>query len=92
MATVKTIRVRQEWVRDLIKEHGSIPEIAELMELDKSTLYRWLSGEKEATPRFIGNVLLTFPIDFDEAFVAVEEVAERRRARVYTKATGRVAA
>lgn len=92
MTTVKTTRVRSEWVEELLDKYGTITEIASEMGVDKSTASRWLSGHSEASPRFIGTALMTFPVTFDEAFVAVEEYAERRRARVYNKATGRAAA
>lgn len=92
MTTVKTTRVRKEWVDQLVDQYGTYSEIATKMGVDKSTASRWLSGQSEASPRFIGTVLLTFPIEFDDAFVAVEEVAERRRVRTYTHATGRQAA
>lgn len=91
MATVKTTRVRQEWVDQLVNEHGTYTEIAEEMGIDKSTVSRWLSGNSEASPRFIGTALMTFPVTFDEAFVVVEEIAERRRVRTYNKATGKAA-
>ena len=89
MATVRTTRVRKEWVDDLLDQYGTISGIAEEMGIDKSTASRWLSGSVEASPRFIAAALMTFAIEFDEAFVVVEEIAERRRARIYTKATGR---
>lgn len=92
MTTVKTIRVRMEWVDQLYDKYKTLTEIAKEMGVDKSTASRWLSGEKEASSRFVGTALLTFPISFDEGFVAVEEVAQRRRARVYVKATGTKAA
>lgn len=88
MQTVKTTRVRSEWVAELLEEFGTISAIADEMGVDKSTASRWLSGDGEATGRFVGTVLLTFPITFDDAFVAVEEIAQRRRARVYRHATG----
>lgn len=91
MGTVKTTRVRQEYVDSLLKEYGTFTGVAEEMGVDKSTVSRWLSGRGEASPRFIGTVLMTFPVTFDDAFVVVEELAERRRARVYTKATGQAA-
>lgn len=62
--------------------------IAEKMKIDRSTASRWLKGDGEATGRFIGTVLSTWPITFDDAFVVVEERAEFRRARVYRHATG----
>lgn len=92
MTTVKTTRVRSEWVNKLVDKYGTITGIAAEMGVDKSTASRWLSGQSEASPRFIGTALLAFPTSFDEAFVVVEEVAERRRARIYNKATGRLAA
>ncbi|WP_313548990.1 helix-turn-helix transcriptional regulator [Corynebacterium sp.] len=73
----------------MLEAYGTITDLAAVMDIDKSTASRWFSGKAEASPRFIGTVLMTFPISFDDAFVAVEEVAERRRVRVYTKATGR---
>lgn len=91
MATIKTTRVRQEWVDQLLRKHGTVAEVAEAMNIDRSTAYRWLSGKSEASPRFIANALITFPITFDEAFVVVEEEAERRKARIYHRATGRAA-
>lgn len=91
MATIKTTRVREEWVDHLLEKYGTVSEVAEVMKIDRSTAYRWLSGKSEASPRFIANALFTFPITFDEAFVIVEEEAERRRARVYSRATGRAA-
>lgn len=92
MTTLKTTRVRSEWVDRLVNEYGTVSGIAAEMGVDKSTASRWLSGQSEASPRFIGTALMTFPISFDEAFVVVEEVAERRRVRIYKKATGRLAA
>ncbi|WKD60884.1 hypothetical protein CCICO_04235 [Corynebacterium ciconiae DSM 44920] len=92
MATVKTTRVRSEWVDEIIEKYGTLTGIAEVMGVGKSTASRWLSGTAEASPRCIGTVLMTFPVEFDEAFVVVEEEAERRRARVYSRATGRAAA
>lgn len=88
MATVKTTRVRPEWVAGLKDRYGTDQAIAIEMGVDKSTASRWLNGGGEATGRFIGTVLLTWPVSFDDAFVAVEEIAERRRARVYRRATG----
>lgn len=88
MHTVKTTRVRSEWVDELLKAYGTITAVAAEMDVDKSTASRWLSGEGEATGRFIGTVLLTFPVGFDDAFVVTEEVAQRRKARVYRHATG----
>lgn len=92
MLTVKTTRVRPEWVAQLREEYGTDVAIATALGVDKSTVGRWLNGAGEATPRFIGAVLLTFATSFDEAFMCVEEVAERRKARVYTRPTGRPAA
>lgn len=92
MSTVKTTRVRPEWVSDLFAKHGTLTGIANEMGVNKSTASRWLSGVSEASPRCIGTVLMTFPVDFDEAFVVVEEEAERRKARIYNRATGRIAA
>lgn len=92
MVTVKTARVRPEWVAEMRSRYGTDQAIANAMGVDKSTAGRWLNGRGEATGRFIGTVLLTWPVAFDEAFVAVEEVAERRRARVYKRATGIAAA
>lgn len=89
MATVKTTRVRSEWVDGLFSAHRTLTDIANEMGINKSTASRWLSGTSEASPRCIGTVLMTFPVTFDEAFVVVEEEAERRRARVYNRATGR---
>ncbi|MDD7587232.1 MAG: helix-turn-helix transcriptional regulator [Corynebacterium glucuronolyticum] len=91
MATVKTIRARSEWVEELLDKYGTVSAVAKEMGVDKSTVSRWLSGGKEASPRFIAATLFSFPVTFDDAFVAVEEVAERRKARVYVKATGQVA-
>lgn len=88
MNTVRTVRVRPEWVDGLRARYGTDTAIAEAMGVDKSTVGRWLNGTGEATGRFIGTVLLTWPITFDDAFAAVEEVAQRRRARVYKHATG----
>lgn len=88
MDTVKTVRVRQEWVQQLREQYGTDTAIADAMKVDKATVGRWLRGQGEATGRFIGTALLTWPIAFDEAFVVVEEVAERRKARVYKRATG----
>lgn len=92
MVTVKTTRVRPEWVSDLRSKYGTDVAIADALGVDKSTVGRWLSGAGEATPRFIGAVLLTFPVAFDDAFMCVEEIAERRKARVYIRPTGRPAA
>lgn len=89
MVTIKTTRVRPEWVDKLRDKYGTDVAIAEKLGVDKSTVGRWLKGDGEASGRFIGAVLLTFPITFDDAFVCVEEIAERRRARVYKRATGR---
>lgn len=88
MHTVKTTRVRGEWVDELLKSYGTITAVADEMGVDKSTASRWLAGEGEATGRFIGTVLLTFPVSFDDAFVVTEEIAQRRKARVYQRATG----
>lgn len=91
MTTVKTTRVRPEWVEALRDEYGTISGIAEEMGVDKSTVSRWMSGHSEASPRFIGTALITFPVAFDEAFMVVEEIAERRKARIYNRATGTAA-
>lgn len=92
MVTVKTVRVRPEWVEGLRKRYGTDQAIADAMGVNKSTASRWLRGDGEAPHRFIGTALLTWAIEFDDAFMAIEEIAERRRARTYTHATGRPAA
>lgn len=74
-----TTRVRDEWVKQLLDEYGTVTAIAERMEIDKSTAARWLSGNYEATGRFIGTVMTVFPVGFDDAFEAVEDVVDGRR-------------
>lgn len=91
METIKTTRVRREWVSELREKYGTDADIGRAMGVDKATAWRWLNGTGEATPRFIGAVLLSFPVSFDEAFICVEEVAERRAARIYKRATGQPA-
>ncbi|MBV7294904.1 helix-turn-helix domain-containing protein [Corynebacterium sp. TAE3-ERU12] len=81
MNTIRTIRVRDEWVDEVLDTYGTVTGVAKELGVEKSTASRWLSGKGEASARFIGAVLMTFPISFDEAFVATEEVAERRRTR-----------
>lgn len=91
MLTVRTVRVRAEFVERLRRDYATDAAIAVEMGVDKSTVSRWLNGNSEATPRFIGTTLLTFPVEFDDAFVVTEENAERRRARTYVHATGSAA-
>lgn len=88
MPTIATTRVRPEWVESVLREFKTVTRLAEKLGVDKSTASRWLNARGEASPRFIGTVLTTFPIDFDDAFIAVVEQAERRRVRFQTHATG----
>lgn len=89
MAQIATTRVRTEWVDSLIDKHKTVVRIAEMLGVDKSTASRWLKGAGEASPRFIGAAMVTFPITFDDAFVCVVEEAEQRRARIITRPTGK---
>ncbi|MDN6199343.1 hypothetical protein [Corynebacterium flavescens] len=79
MESFKTTRVRPDWVNQLRAEYGTDVAIASAMGVDKATVGRWLSGSKEATGRFIGSVMLTFPVKFDEAFICVKETREPRQ-------------
>ena len=89
MPEIATVRVRHDWIENEIAEYGTLAAFAEHLGIEKSTVSRQLAGKSEASPRFIGAVLTTFPIHFQDAFdVTLEEVA-RRRARIVTRPTGR---
>lgn len=85
MPTIATTRVRPEWIDKTLAELGTATRLAEKLGVDKSTCSRWISGRTEASPRFIGSVLLAFPISFDDAFVVTEEAAIRERVRYRTR-------
>ncbi|WP_317545538.1 hypothetical protein [Rhodococcus globerulus] len=64
-------------------------KFAEQLGIETSTVSRQANGKSEASPRFIGAVMVAFPVDFSEAFdVTVEEVAQRR-ARIVKRPTGK---
>ncbi|BDD81426.1 hypothetical protein TPB0596_11890 [Tsukamurella pulmonis] len=88
MPQIATVRIRQDWLETAVKERGSMAALADHLGLEKSTLSRQAAGKSEASPRFIGAVLVAYPINFADAFdVTVEEV-QQRRARIVKRPVG----
>ncbi len=84
---IYTTRLRKEWTDKVLNEYGTISRIADVAEVDVSTISRWFNGKTEASGRCIGTVLSRFPTDFEEAFVVTIEDVERRRARIVKRPT-----
>ena len=84
---IYTTRLRKEWTDKVLNEYGTISRIADVAEVDVSTISRWFNGKTEASERCIGTVLSRFPTDFEEAFVVTIEDVERRRARIVKRPT-----
>ena len=75
-----TVRLNPDWARQACADCGGVAGFAEAINADRSTVYRHLSGDVDAGPRFIGAVLTAFPILFDDAFDVVRApLAGRRR-------------
>lgn len=81
MPTVHTVRVRQDWLDEAIEGAGGMTALAEILHCAPSTISRYAKGDSEAGPRFIGEVLNAFPVDFVDAFDITEEPVRIRRAR-----------
>lgn len=81
METIHTIRIRQDWLENAIAEAGGMAHLAKKMNVTTSTVSRQVNQRVEASPRFIGAVLSTFPIKFQDAFDVTEERVRLRRAR-----------
>ncbi|MFA1531930.1 hypothetical protein [Corynebacterium belfantii] len=79
MATMHTVRVRDNWLAKEILAAGGMTALAEKLECNISTVSRQANGIAEAGPRFIGAVLAVFPIDFNDAFVVTTEEARKNR-------------
>lgn len=83
-----TVRVRQDWLEAEIAKAGTLSAFADLIGIDVSNVSRQRSGRCEASPRFIGAVMVNFPITFDDAFHVTVEEATARRARIVKRPTG----
>lgn len=81
METIHTIRIRQDWLENAIVEAGGMTHLAKKMNVTTSTVSRYANQRVEASPRFVGAVLSTFPIKFQDAFDVTEEQVRLRRAR-----------
>ena len=88
MTELATVRVRPEWVDAELRNAGTITALARLIGVEKSTLSRQISGKSESSPRFIGAVLRTFPINFHDAFEVTIEQVVQRRARIVKRPLG----
>ncbi|MDV6271075.1 hypothetical protein R3Q16_31090 [Rhodococcus globerulus] len=89
MPEIATVRVRPDWMEEKLTEYQTMTKFAEQLGIETSTVSRQANGKSEASPRFIGAVMVAFPVDFSEAFdVTVEEVAQRR-ARIVKRPTGK---
>ena len=89
MPEIATVRVRSDWIDKMLEEHRTMTKFAEQLGIETSTVSRQASGKSEASARFIGAVMVAFPITFSDAFdVTVEEVAQRR-ARIVKRPTGK---
>lgn len=75
----QTVRLNTEWARRTCDDHGGPAGLADKLNVDKSTVYRHLAGDADASSRFIATVLSTFPVRFDEAFDVTETKAHKRR-------------
>lgn len=89
MPEIATVRVRSDWLDKMLEKHRTMTNLADRLKMEKSTVSRQANGKSEASPRFIGAVMMTFAVEFEEAFdVTVEEVAQRR-ARIVKRPTGK---
>ncbi|AEI11856.1 hypothetical protein [Cellulomonas gilvus] len=73
MAEIATIRLNAEWAERTKTGCGGVAAFGAALGVDKGTASRHLRGKSEAGPRFIGAVLTTFAVTFDEAFDVVHE-------------------
>ncbi|MFD4932672.1 hypothetical protein ACFWMS_28220 [Peribacillus butanolivorans] len=89
MPEIATVRVRPDWMEEKLTEYQTMAKFAEQLGIETSTVSRQANGKSEASPRFIGAVMVAFPVDFADAFdITVEEVAQRR-ARIVKRPTGK---
>lgn len=88
MPHIATVRVRQDWLEKQVDKAGTLSAFADLIGVEKSTVSRQLKGKTEASPRFIGAVLVHFPVHFQDAFDVTLEEVEQRRARMVRRPTG----
>ena len=88
MPEIATVRTKTEWLEQAVDEAGTLSAFAEEIGVETSTVSRQLSGKTEASPRFIGAVLVRFPIDFSDAFEVTVEEVKARRARIVKRPTG----
>ncbi|MGM5069790.1 hypothetical protein EU244_033750 [Rhodococcus qingshengii] len=78
MTQIETVRVRHDWIQTALESHGGVTGLADALGIDKSTVSRQAKGDAEASPRFIGAVLVHNAISFEDAFdVTVEQVVRR---------------
>lgn len=88
MPQIATVRVRKDWIEQQLSEHETLAKFADRLGIETSTVSRQASGKSEASARFIGAVLVAFPIEFQDAFdVTIEEIAQRR-ARIVKRPIG----
>lgn len=73
MPVIKTVRVKPDWIKCRITEAGSLTNLAAELQTTVSTISRYARGQTEASPRFIGAVLSTYPIEFTDAFYISRE-------------------
>lgn len=85
---IYTTRLRPEWVDKTLAEHGTLSRVAEVAEVDVSTISRWFSGKAEASGRCVGTILMRFPASFEDAFVVTLEEVEQRRTRIVKRPIG----
>lgn len=86
MTFLHTVRVRKQWLENVVNETGGVTALAEKLDCAPSTISRQLNDRAEAGPRLIGAILANYPVAFEDAFDITEETIRTRRVRVRTAA------
>lgn len=79
MEFAHTVRVRQEWLQSKVEDEGGVRRLADRLGVDAGSISRSKGGRQEAHPRFIGAVLATYPVQFQEAFEVIEKPVNKEQ-------------
>jgi predicted DNA-binding transcriptional regulator AlpA len=83
-ALAPTLRIRKDAWTEAFEEAGAFGDqsVAELLGMDRSSVYRVVTGKTVPGPRFIAAVLSRLAVDFEDVFEVVGGTVNNRTSTV----------